>query len=92
MLNEVNVKIKLIRSNNAFCLMAVGAQQFKVVLTTATLLIRTVKISPSVSGPCENSREQNVPSNQWYARHSRYLPATWTSLTKNCFRGNCQLD
>ena len=48
MLNEVNVRIKLIRSNDAFCLMAIGDQQFKVEITSASLLIRKVKISPSV--------------------------------------------
>ncbi len=48
LLNEVNVKIKLVRSNDAFCLMATGDQQFKVVVTAASLLIRKVKISPSV--------------------------------------------
>lgn len=48
MLNEVNVRIKLIRSNDAFCLMSTGADQFKVVVTFASLLIRKVKISPSV--------------------------------------------
>ena len=48
MLNEVNAKIKLVRSHDAFCLMATGARHFKVVLTTATLLVRKVKISPSV--------------------------------------------
>jgi hypothetical protein len=48
MLNEVNAKIKLIRSNDAFCLMAAGGQQFKVVVTAASLLIRKIKLSPSV--------------------------------------------
>lgn len=48
MLNEVNVRIKLIRSNDSFCLMATGGTQFKVVVTYASLLIRKVKISPSV--------------------------------------------
>ena len=48
LLNEVNAKIKLVRSNDAFCLMATGVRQFKVVITAATLLIRKVKISPSV--------------------------------------------
>ena len=48
MLNEVNAKIKLIRSNDAFCLMATGAQQFKAVVTAASLLIRKIKVSPSV--------------------------------------------
>jgi hypothetical protein len=48
MLNEVNAKIKLIRNSDAFCLMATGDRQFKVVVTAASLLIRKVKISPSV--------------------------------------------
>jgi hypothetical protein len=48
MLNEVKAKIKLIRSQDSFCLMATGAQQFKVVVTEASLLVRKVKISPSV--------------------------------------------
>jgi hypothetical protein len=43
MLNEVNAKIKFIRSQDAFCLMATGAQQFKVVVTEASLLVRKVK-------------------------------------------------
>jgi hypothetical protein len=37
-----------IESQDAFCLMATGAQQFKVVVTEASLLVRKVKISPSV--------------------------------------------
>jgi hypothetical protein len=48
MLNKVNVKIKLIRSQDAFCLMAIGAHQFEVLVTEALLLVRKVKISPPV--------------------------------------------
>jgi hypothetical protein len=48
MLNEVNIRIKLIRSNDAFCLMSTGETPFKVVVTFASLLIRKVKVSPSV--------------------------------------------
>jgi hypothetical protein len=48
MLNEVTTRIKLVRNNDAFCLMATGGQQFKIVVTAASLLIRKVKISPSV--------------------------------------------
>jgi len=44
MLNEVAVKIKLIRSKNAFCVMGNG----KVVITHASLFVRKVKIVPSV--------------------------------------------
>jgi len=39
MLNEVGLKIKLIRSKNAFCVMGAG----KVVITHASLFVRKVK-------------------------------------------------
>lgn len=48
MLNEVNAKIKLSRSKDSFCLMSTGDQKFKVQITSANMLIRKVKISPSV--------------------------------------------
>jgi len=44
MLNEVGVKIKLIRSKNDFCVMGAG----KAVITHASLFVRKVKIMPSV--------------------------------------------
>ena len=48
MLNEVNTRIKLTRNKDAFCLMATGDHSFKVKITAASMLIRKVKISPSV--------------------------------------------
>ncbi len=48
MLNELPIRIQLHRSKDKFCLMAEGAEQYKVVITSAVLLIRKVKISPSV--------------------------------------------
>jgi hypothetical protein len=48
LLNEVNTKIKLTRSRDAFCIMAVGDQAFKVKITAAAMIIRKVKVSPSV--------------------------------------------
>jgi hypothetical protein len=48
MLNEVNTKIKLTRSKDSFCLMAIGDQAFRVKITSAAMLIRKVKISSSV--------------------------------------------
>jgi hypothetical protein len=48
MLNEVNTKIKLIRSKDAFCLSAIGGQAFKVNISSAAMLIRKVKVSPSI--------------------------------------------
>ncbi|MCP4502617.1 MAG: hypothetical protein GY822_21935 [Deltaproteobacteria bacterium] len=44
MLNEVGVRIKLVRSKNAFCVMGAG----KVAITHASLFVRKVKILPSV--------------------------------------------
>jgi hypothetical protein len=48
MLNEVNTRIKLTRSKDSFCLMAHGADAFKVKITSATMMVRKVKISPNV--------------------------------------------
>jgi hypothetical protein len=48
MLNEVNVKIKLTRSRDVFCLMSTGDHAFKVKITAAAMIIRKVKVSPSV--------------------------------------------
>ena len=44
MINEVGVKIKLIRSKDSFCLMGVG----KVVIVHAAMFVRKVKLMPSV--------------------------------------------
>ena len=46
MLNEVGVKIKLIRSKDTFCLM--GDANYKVKITHASLFVRKVKVMPSV--------------------------------------------
>jgi len=46
MINEVNTKIKLIRTKDAFCLM--GAGNFKVKITHASPFVRKVKLMPSV--------------------------------------------
>jgi len=46
LLNEVNVKIKLVRSRNSFCLMA--GDEFKVKTVSAIMFVRKVKLSPSV--------------------------------------------
>jgi hypothetical protein len=46
MLNEVNIKIKLTRSKDAFCLIA--GERFAVRIVAAELIVRKVKLSPSV--------------------------------------------
>ena len=44
LLNEVHVKIKLVRSRNSFCLMS--AEEFKVKIENAIMFVRKVKLSP----------------------------------------------
>ena len=46
LMNEVHVKIKLVRSRNSFCLMS--ANEFKVKVENAIMFVRKVKLSPSV--------------------------------------------
>jgi hypothetical protein len=46
MLNEVNIKIKLTRSKDAFCLIA--GERFAVRIVAAELIVRKVQLSPSV--------------------------------------------
>jgi len=44
--NEVNVKIKLVRSRNTFFL--IGANEFRVKIESAIMFVRKVKLAPSV--------------------------------------------
>jgi len=46
LLNQVNIKIKLVRSRNSFCLMSANAFQDKI--GSAIMFLRKVKLSPSV--------------------------------------------
>lgn len=49
MLNEVNIKIRLTRSKDDFCLMwTADGQAFRVVIVSAALFVRKVKVNPSV--------------------------------------------
>jgi len=48
LLNEMNVKIKLTRSTNAFCTMSPAANASKVQIMSAIMFVRKVKLSPSV--------------------------------------------
>jgi len=60
MLNEVNTKSKQTRSKDVFCLMATGAQAFRVKITGTEMLIRKIKISSSVY--LAHAKESDLPS------------------------------
>ncbi|XP_071948941.1 uncharacterized protein F54H12.2-like [Antedon mediterranea] len=50
MLNGVDIKLKLHRSKNAFCLMSSGAQAgYKLQLEAASIYVRKVKLNPSIA-------------------------------------------
>jgi len=59
-LNKVNIKIKLVRSHDQFCLM--GNQQYKVLIKSAILYIRKVKLSSSVFWLMLKHWNREVPS------------------------------
>ena len=46
LLNKVNVKIKLLRSRNMFCL--IGTNEFRVKIESAIMFVRKVNLAPSV--------------------------------------------
>ena len=49
MLNEVNVKVRLVRNKDSFCLMSGEANPtYKVNLISAVLSVRKVQLNPSV--------------------------------------------
>lgn len=48
MLNGIDVKIKMIRASDRFCLMAGDANQYKLHLLEASLYVKKVKVSPDV--------------------------------------------
>ena len=48
LINNVNVKLTLYRSNNSFCLMHSNTSEYFVKIENATLLVRKTKISPSI--------------------------------------------
>jgi hypothetical protein len=87
MLNEVNTRIKLTRIKDAFCLMATGDQVYKAQITSVALVIRKVKISPSVylahAKALENGMAKYPIHRVICKTFTVYPPAIWMSATKN---------
>ncbi|XP_069068415.1 uncharacterized protein F54H12.2-like [Pleurodeles waltl] len=48
LVNSIDLKIKLIHSKDAFCLISGDAEQYKLVILSVGLFIKRVKVSPSV--------------------------------------------
>jgi len=85
MLDEVGIKIKLIRSKNDFCVMKYG----KVVITHASLFVRKVKIMPSVLLAHAKTMEQGTTKYPIrVVSRLRFRGISWTCVTRNSFPGN----
>jgi len=48
MLNEVGIKVQLVRTKDTFCLMGITPNNARLDIIPAVLFLRKVKISPSV--------------------------------------------
>ncbi|KAM9345107.1 uncharacterized protein F54H12.2-like [Symphorus nematophorus] len=48
LLNSVDLRIKLIRNSDAFCLMGTRTSEFSLKITAASLFVKTVTVSPAV--------------------------------------------
>ena len=48
LLNGVEVRLRLVRSKDAFCLMDASDKNYSAHITEATLLVRRVKVNPTV--------------------------------------------
>ena len=88
-LYEVGMKIKLVRSKDAFCLM--GAAGMKLVMTHAWLFVRKVKLSPSVflghAKALENSTAK-YPIKRVVCK-TFAIPQNYLDVNhENCFRVN----
>ncbi|XP_069061931.1 uncharacterized protein F54H12.2-like [Pleurodeles waltl] len=48
LINGINLKIKLTRNKDSFCLISGDAEQYKLVILSTSLFLKRVKVSPSV--------------------------------------------
>jgi len=72
LLNEVHVKIKLVRSRNSFCLMS--AEEFKVKIENAIMFVRQVKLSLSVFLAHAKALDNALQNIQYVVQCVRPLP------------------
>jgi len=83
-LNEVGVKIKLIRSNDAFCLM--GDATYKAKIMHASLFVRKAKLMPSVflaHAKALERRTSKYPIQRMVWKSFTIPTVIWTSTTRN---------
>ena len=95
MLNEVNVKVRLVRNKDSFCLMLGEANaSYNDKLIGVVLLVHKMQLSPSVFLAHVKPSSPQVWISQWpkscesSARLTLSWQATWTAITWNCLLVN----
>jgi hypothetical protein len=91
LLNLVDVKIKMVRSKPAFCLVSPTADaDYKVVLDHASMFIRKVKVSPGVSLGHAKALEKSsakYPIDRILCKTYSISPGSWSFMQDNVFLG-----
>jgi len=100
LLNDVDVKIKLVRSRNSFCVMSTNAFQAKI--DSAIMFVRKVKLSSSVflahTKALENSAAKypirravcKTITSKYVSRHQRRKAILWTTTIASGYRSRSQ--
>ena len=96
MLNEVNVKVRLVRNEDSFCLMSGEANaSYKVKIISAVLLVRKVQLSPSVFLAHANALVSGLakyPIRRVVCKTYTIRQEIWTEITRSCLPGNSEQD
>ena len=85
MLNEVDVKLKLIRSRDSFCLMGAAS---RVRIIHASMFVRKVNHMPSIFLAHAKTLENGTakyPIRRVVCKTFAVPQTIWTSPTRNCF-------
>jgi hypothetical protein len=92
LLNNVDLKVRLTRSKDSFCLMS-GNAVCTVKILGAQLLVRKARLSPSIALAHAKTLEVSnakYPRAESSAKVSPFLAGSGTSTKKNCFPVSCQ--
>ena len=97
LLNGVSVKIRLVRSKDAFSLMAGGQNpDYKVQIVDAVLFARKAVLSPTVQMAHIKALEKGISqisdTSPWIAKSTPFHKVPCRTRTRTCSSGRCRSD
>ena len=96
MLNEVNVRVRLVRNKDSFCLLSGEANaSYKVKIISAVLLVRKVQLSPSgflTHAKALESGLAKYPIRRVVCKTTPSRQETWSEFKRSCLPGNSHKD